>query len=51
MIFDKIRGNLVVLPFYMAQTRASEGPLPKKVIRSELEVLKTQNFYRICLAY
>ena len=44
-IFDEIRGHLLILPFYRALTRASEGLLRKKAIKSEVEVLHTQNFH------
>ena len=49
MIFEGIRGHLVILPFYRAQTRDSEGPLRKKAIKFEVDVLDTPNFHRICL--
>ena len=48
-IFDKIRGHLLILPFYKALTRASDSLLRKKAIKSEVEVLHTPNLYRICL--
>ena len=41
MIFDEIRGYLVILPFYRAQTRASENPLRNRATKFEVEVLKT----------
>ena len=47
--FDEIRGHLLILPFYRALTRASEGLLRKKAIKFEVEVLHTPNFHRICL--
>ena len=43
MIFDEIRGQLVIVPFYRAQNK---GPLRKKDIKLELEVLDTLNFHR-----
>ena len=49
MIFDEIRGHLVISPFYRAQTRNSEGPLRTKVLKFEVEVLDTLNFHRTCL--
>ena len=49
LIFDEIRGHLVILPFYRAQTRDSEGPLRKRAIIFEVEVLDTPNFHRTCL--
>ena len=49
MIFDEIWGHLVILPFYRAQTRDFEGPLRKKAIKSEVDVLDTPNFHRIRL--
>ena len=48
-IFDEIRGQLLILPFYRALTRASEGLLLKKAIKFEVEVLQMPNFHRICL--
>ena len=45
MIFDKIRGHLLILPFYRAQTRVSDGLLWKKAIKSEVEVLHKQNVH------
>jgi len=48
-IFDEIRGYLLILPFYRALTRASEGLLFKKAIKFEVVVLHTPNFHRICL--
>ena len=48
-IFDEIRGHLLILPFYRALTRASEGLLRKKAIKFEVEVLHKPNFHRICL--
>ena len=45
-IFDEIRGYLLVLPFYRALTRASEGLLQKKAIKFEVEVLHKPNFHR-----
>ena len=47
--FDEIKGHLLILPFYRSQTNACEGPLQKKAIKSEVEVLNTQNFHRIYL--
>ena len=44
MIFDEIRGHLVILPFYRAQTRDSHGPLRKAAIKSEADVLDTPYF-------
>ena len=49
MIFDEIRGHLLILPFYRALTRASEGLPQKKAVRFEVEVLHTPNLHRICL--
>ena len=49
LIFDEIRGHLVVLQFYRAQTRDSKGPLRKKAIKFELNVLDTPNFHIIRL--
>ena len=49
MIFDEIRGHLVILSFYRAQTRDSQGPLQKKAIKFEVDVLDTPNLHRICL--
>ena len=49
MIFGEIRGHLVVLQFYRAQTRDSDGPLRKRAIQFEIEVLDTLNFQRPCL--
>ena len=48
-IFDEIRGHLLILPFYRALTRASEGLLREKAIKFEVEMLHTPNFDRICL--
>ena len=48
-IFDEVRGYLVILPFYMAQTRDSEGPLWKKAIKFEVDMLDTPNFPKIRL--
>ena len=31
MICDEIRGHLVILPFYRAQIRDSEGPIRKAI--------------------
>ena len=45
MIFDEIRGQLVILPFYRAQTRDSEILVRKRAVKFELEVLDTSNFY------
>ena len=47
MIFGEIRGHLVILPFDRAQTRDSWGPLRKKAIQFEADVLDTPNFHRI----
>ena len=44
MIFDEIRGHSVILPFYRAQTRRSDGPLRKRAMKSEVEVVDTPNF-------
>ena len=49
MIFDEIRGHLLILLIYRALTSASEGLLRKKAIKFKGEVLHTPNFYRICL--
>ena len=49
LIFDEIRGHLGILQFYRVQTRDSEGPLQKRAIIFEVEVLDTQNFHRTCL--
>ena len=46
MIFDKVRGHLLILHFYRDHTRDSEGPLPKTAIKFEVEVLDTPNFLR-----
>ena len=46
MIFDEIRGHSVILPFYRAQTRHSDGPLRKRAMKSEVEVVDTPNFQR-----
>ena len=46
MIFDEIRGHLVILPFYKIQTRDFESPLRKRAIKFEVEVLDTPNFHR-----
>ena len=45
-IFDEIRGHLLILilPFYRALTRASEGLLQKNAIKFEVEVLHAQIF-------
>ena len=40
-IFDEIRGHLLILPFYRALTRAFDGLLRKKAIKSEVEMLHT----------
>ena len=48
-IFDEIRGHLLILPFYRALTRASEGLLWKKAMKVEVEVLHTPIFHRIRL--
>ena len=48
-VFDEIRGRLLILPFYRALTRASEGLLRKKALKFEVEVPHTPNFHRICL--
>ena len=50
MIFEEVRGHLVILLFYRAQTRDSEGPLRKRAIIFEVEVLDTPNFLRICIS-
>ena len=44
MIFYEIRGYLVIFPFYRAQTRNFDGPLRKRGIKFEVEVLHTPNF-------
>ena len=44
MIFDEIRGHLLILLFYRALTRASEGLLRKKAIIFEVEVLHRPKF-------
>ena len=49
MIFDEIRRYLVILPFYRAQIRDSEGRLQKKVINLIVDVVDTPNFHRKCL--
>ena len=36
--FDEIRGHLLILPFYRALLRASEGLLREKAIKFEVEV-------------
>ena len=48
-IFDEIRGHLLMLPFYRALTRASEGLFWKEAVRFKVEVLHTPNFHRMCL--
>ena len=49
MVFEEIRGHLLILPFYRAQAKASQGPLRKKAIKFEVEVLDTSILHRICL--
>ena len=49
MIFNKIRGHLVTLTFYRAQTRHSYGPLRKRATKFEVEKLDTTSFHRIRL--
>ena len=49
MIFDEIRGYLVILPFHRDQTKDSEGPLQNRALKIEVEVLDTPNFNRTCL--
>ena len=49
MIFDEIRGHLLILPFYRALTRESKGLFWKKAIKFEVEMLHKPNFHRICL--
>ena len=49
LIFDEIRGHLVILQFYRAWTRDSEGLLRKRAILFEVEVLDTPNFHRTCV--
>ena len=46
MNFDEMRGYLVIFPVYRAQTRDSEGLLPKRAIIFKVEVLNTPNFHR-----
>ena len=48
-IFDDIRGHFLILPFYRALTRASEGLLRKKAVKFEVKVLHTPIFHRIRL--
>ena len=43
------RGHLLILPFYRAQTRDTEGPFRKRAIQFEVEVRDTPNFHRACL--
>ena len=50
-IFDEIRGHLLIILPYRAQTKASEGPIKKKAIEFEVEVLDRPNIHRICLTY
>ena len=38
-IFDEIRGHMLILLFFRALTRASEGRLQKKDVKSNMEVL------------
>ena len=49
MIFDKVKGYLVILEFRRAQKRDSEGPLRKNAIEFDEEVLDTPNIYGTCL--
>ena len=49
VIFDEIRGHLVILPFYRAQPRDCKGLLRKRGIEFERGVLHTPNFHTICL--
>ena len=46
MIFDEIRGHLVILPYYRAQTRDFEGHLSKRAMNFKVEVLEKPNFHR-----
>ena len=46
MTFDEIRGHVVILSFCRAQIRDSEGPLRKRAIRFEVEVLDIPNCHR-----
>ena len=46
MLFDKIRGHLVIFSYYSAQTTDPEGPLRKRAIKFEVEMLDTPNFHR-----
>ena len=39
----------LILPFYRALTRASDGLLRKRAIKFEVELLNTPNFHRIGL--
>ena len=48
--FYKIRGHLVILPFYKTQTKASGAPLRKKAIEFEVEIPDTPNCYTIILS-
>ena len=43
-IFDKIKGHLLILVFYRAQTRVSKALLRKKAIKFEAEVLDTPTY-------
>ena len=47
--FDEIRGDLLILLFFRAQTRASKGPLRKNHTELEVEALDTPNFLKICV--
>ena len=38
--------DLVILPFYRAQTKDFEGSLRKRAMKFEVEVLDTPNFHR-----
>ena len=38
-IFDEIRGDLVILLFQRSETRASEGPLWKKLLNFDRQQL------------
>ena len=46
MIFDEVRGLLVIFLFYRAHTRGSEGPLKKTAIELKVEELDSPNFHR-----
>ena len=49
MIFDEIRGHLLILLLYSAQTKASDEFVLKNAVKFALEALHTLNFHRVCL--